>query len=281
MNLTARTKVAAVIGSPVGHSLSPVIHNAAFVAHGDDWVYGAFEVDPQRATAAIDAMRVLGIAGLSITMPHKELVMDALDEVHAEAQLVRAVNTVARSAEGRLVGYNTDGVGCIDALIRAGADMSSVGVVGAGATARAIVAALARAGSRVAVANRSQDRRREAVAVGNTARSRSTIEVGVETLGECPTIVNATPLGMEGVAPDALPFDARALTSRHTVLDVVYHPLETALLRAARLCGARVVDGLDMLCAQAARQQEVWLGRLPDVALMRQAALRELSQRQR
>lgn len=281
MSVSATTRVAAVIGSPVRHSLSPIIHNAVFEAHGDDWVYGAFEVDPQHAAAAIDAMRVLGIAGLSITMPHKEMVISALDEVRPEAQLVRAVNTVVRTAEGRLVGHNTDGLGCVDALRTAGADTSFVGVVGAGATARSVIAALASSGSKVAVVNRTADRLAHAVAVGNTVRAGSTVAISLDAIGECTTIINTTPQGMTGVAPDVLPVDGAVFASRHTVLDAVYHPLDTGFLQAARHRGARVVDGLDMLCAQAARQQELWLGRLPDVTLMRQAALRELSRRQR
>jgi len=276
MTVTSHTSIAAVIGNPVRHSLSPVIHNAAFVANGDDWVYGAFEVQAEYATAAIDAMRILGVAGLSITMPHKELVMAALDDVSADAALVRAVNTVVRS-EGKLIGHNTDGIGCVDALTNAGADLSSVAVIGAGATARAVIAALVKVGAQVSVVNRSPARLADAVAVGNTVRVKSTIAVEQAAVGECATIINTTPLGMAGVAPEALPFDVQVLSARHTVLDAVYHPLETALLRAARLRGAKVVDGLDMLCAQAARQQELWLNRRPDVALMRRAALAELA----
>jgi len=278
---TSRTRMAAVIGSPVRHSLSPVIHNAAFKAYGDDWTYGAFEVRPEHAAAAIDAMRILGIAGLSVTMPHKEMVMAALDEVSPGAALVRAVNTVVRRDDGRLVGHNTDGVGCLDSLVQAGADMSSVAVIGAGATARAVVAALAAHGARVHVANRTAARRDDAVRIGNAARAGSTNDVELAAVGECATIINTTPQGMHDVSPDALPIDVAELRSSHTVLDAVYHPLETRLLREARARGCRVVDGLDMLCAQAARQQELWLGRLPDVVLMRVAALGELAKSQR
>lgn len=281
MTPTSRTKIAAVIGSPVQHSLSPVIHNAAFSARGDDWVYAAFEVAPADAVAAIDAMRVLGIAGLSVTMPHKELVMSALDELHHRAVLVRAVNTVARESDGRLVGYNTDGDGCVDALVRAGADLSNVAVVGAGATARSVIASLAGVGACVRVANRTTARLEEAVLIGNTVRPGSTKAVDIARVTECSTIVNTTPQGMTGVAPDAKPFDTASLAARHTVLDAVYHPLETRLLSEARASGCTIVDGLDMLCAQAARQQEVWLGRRPDVALMRSAALDELTKSQR
>lgn len=279
--VSARSCVAGVIGSPVSHSLSPVIHNAAFAAHGDDWVYVAFEVRPEDAGAAIDAVRVLGITGLSVTMPHKELVIDALDHVDSQAAVVRAVNTVVRTSEGRLVGYNTDGTGCVDALTAAGADLSSVGVIGAGATARSVIAALATAGSRISVVNRSADRLAAAVEIGNSTRSGSTIAGGADSIGECATIINTTPQGMEGVANGVLPLDVNVVSERHTVMDAVYHPLDTELLLAARQRGARTVDGLEMLCAQAARQQELWLGRRPDVRLMREAALVELSRRQR
>lgn len=281
MTPTSRTKIAAVIGSPVRHSLSPAIHNAAFAAHGDDWVYGAFEVEPEHAVAAIDAMRILGIAGLSVTMPHKEMVIPALDVVDGSATLARAVNTVVRDADGRLVGHNTDGSGCVDALSRAGADLSCVAVVGAGATARAVIAALAALGSRVCVANRTTARLDEAVKVGNGSRSGSTTAVPIDAVGECPTIINTTPQGMAGVSPDAVPFETKTLGPQHVVLDAVYHPLETRLLREARARGSKTVDGLDMLCAQAARQQELWLGRRPDVSLMRDAALKELAKSQR
>ena len=275
------TQIAAVIGSPVRHSLSPAIHNAVFAAHGDDWMYAAFEVQPEHATAAIDAMRILGIAGLSITMPHKEMVMAALDEVHPAAKLVGAVNTVVRNGN-LLVGHNTDGIGCVDALSAAGADLSSVAVIGAGATARAVIAALAAHGARVTVVNRSPARLATAVAVGNSARAESTFAGVLLDVGACATIVNTTPVGMadvSGTAPDALPFDVQVLTSRHSVLDAVYHPLNTPLVQAARARGANVVDGLDMLCAQARRQQQLWLGRLPDVSLRRGAALAELAKR--
>lgn len=277
MTPSGSTRVAAVIGSPVRHSLSPAIHNAAFREHGDDWTYVAYEVEPRNAAAAIDAMRILGLAGLSVTMPHKELVMPALDDIDEHASVIRAVNTVVRDANGRLVGHNTDGRGGVDALAQAGADLSSVAVVGAGATARALIAALAERGSNVCVANRSPERLRNAVAVGNQVRHGSTVAVVAAGLAEHPTIINTTPLGMNGIAPDELPLEVGALGTGHCVLDVVYHPLETAFIRAARSRGCQIVDGLDMLCAQAARQQELWLGRRPSTELMRRAALGELT----
>ena len=278
-------QLAAVIGSPVRHSLSPAIHNAAFAHHGDAWVYLAFEVQPQHAAAAVDAMRVLGISGLSVTMPHKEMVLGALDDLSDDARLVGAANTVVRDSSGRLIGHNTDGAGCVDALQRAGADLGSVAVVGAGATARAVVVALVGAGASVGVVNRTSERRSIAVRIGNSVRSNSTNAIEPEDLAAFPTIINTTPVGMHGLGAEdntkATPFDVSRLHTGQFVLDAVYHPLETTLLRAVRERGGTAVDGLEMLCAQAARQQELWLGRRPDVALMRAAALAELAASQR
>lgn len=286
--VTASTRVAGVIGSPVRHSLSPVIHNAAFRAHGDPWVYVAFEVAPHEATLAVNAMRVLGLAGLSVTMPHKELVVSELDRVDERAKAIGAVNTIVREGDGTLSGHNTDGVGCVDALRRAGvldADRAAasgvhVAVVGAGATARAVIAALVDVGVRVGVVNRSIERAEAAVALGNGLRAGSTFRLEPGDVADADVLINATPLGMNGVAAQQSPVPLEMVSSRHTVLDAVYHPLVTPLLARAQAVGATVVDGLDMLCAQAARQQHLWLGRSVDVAIMRDAALGEIQTRQ-
>lgn len=277
---SARTRVAGVIGDPIQHSLSPAIHNEAFRVHGDDWVYVAFPVSAANAVAAIGAMRAFGVSGLSVTMPHKELVVSALDHVDASARAIGAVNTIVRDGDS-LIGYNTDGVGCLDALHRAQARLGSVAVIGAGATARAIIAELARVEVKVGVLNRSVQRGKAAVALGNRIRPGSTEAISPRQLSEVDVIINATPLGMRGVAEGEMPLDPDLVSEHHTVLDAVYHPLTTALLEHAAARGANVVDGLDMLCAQAARQQELWLGRLPDVSLMRRAALNELENLQR
>jgi shikimate dehydrogenase len=143
-----------------------------------------------------------------------------------------------------------------------------------------VIAALVHEGAQVAVANRSATRQSDAVALGNAVRANSTVAIGLHDAAQCATIINTTPQGMAGVAQDSTPLEAESLAAHHTVLDAVYHPLETVFLRQARARGARIVDGVSMLCAQAARQQELWLGRLPDVALMRRAALEELAKSQ-
>jgi shikimate dehydrogenase len=273
--ITGATRVAAVIGHPVRHSLSPALHNAAFQQLGVDWVYTAFEVMPGGAQAAIDAMRVLGLGGLSVTMPHKEMVADAVDSLDPAAAALRSVNTVVPQADGLLMGYSTDGAGFVASLAAAGVKVHgrTVCVLGAGAAARAIVDALARAGAaRIAVLNRTFSSAQQAVELAG--------DVGVlgvaSDVREAQIVVNATSIGM---GSQDLPFDVAALHAGQVVADIVYHPRDTALLQAARAAGAVAVDGLGMLVHQAALQQQLWHGLVPDVTVMAAAAERELAAR--
>jgi len=268
------TRVAGVIGSPVTHSLSPAIHNAAFAAGGVDAVYGAFEVAPGRAGAALDAVRTLGLLGLSVTTPHKEDVADAVDELAPAAAALHSVNTVVVGRAGQLVGHSTDGDGFVAAVAAAGVELTGtrVALVGGGAAARSLVDALGRAGvADIAVINRSESRAEVAAALTPTGRVGS-----VDDIGAADVVVNATSVGM-GTAE--LPFDVARLRPDQVVADVVYHPLETALLAAAGERGCRTVDGLAMLVHQAVLQQELWLGFRPDSAVLRAAAEDELVRR--
>jgi shikimate dehydrogenase len=275
VTITASTKVAGVIGSPVGHSLSPALHNAAFAAAGADWVYGAFEVPPGRGAAAVEAMRTLGLAGLSVTMPHKEDVAAAVDELDPAAAALRSVNTIVVLADGRLRGHSTDGDGLVAALRHGEADPAGkrVAVLGAGAAGRAVVDGLRRAGAaQIVVVNRSGDK---ADAAAELAAGRGRVGTSAE-IRDCDIVVNATSVGM---GTEDLPFDVSLLRPGHVVVDLVYHPLDTSLLRHARQRGARTIDGLEMLVHQAALQQELWLGTLADTRVMRAAAVRELGRR--
>jgi len=276
--ITATTRVAGVIGSPVRHSLSPVIHNAAFAAAGLDWVYTAFEVVPGGGAAALAAMRALGIAGLSVTMPHKEDVAAAVDVLDPASAALRTVNTVVLQPDGRLAGYSTDGPGFIASLRAADVEPSGmrVVVVGAGAAARSVIDALRRAeADQITVVNRSADRAAVAAALaGRHGRVGEITDIPAADL-----VVNATSIGMGSTET---PFDTGLLRRGQVVADLVYHPLHTALLVAAGDVGARAVDGLGMLVHQAVLQQELWTGRRPDPAVMRAAAEAELvSRRQR
>jgi shikimate dehydrogenase len=266
--------VAAVIGHPVAHSLSPTLHNAAFAAGGLDWTYVAFDVAPGAAARALDAVRTLGIGGLSVTMPHKTDVAAAVDQLAPAAAALRSVNTVARGDDGQLVGHSTDGDGFVASLAEAGiaVDGACVVVVGAGGAARSVVDALGRAGAAdVAVVNRTPERAAEAAALARVGRTGS-----LEEVTAADVVVNATSVGM---GADELPFDPALLRPGQVVADLVYHPLETALLAAARLAGCTPVDGLGMLVHQAVLQQVLWTGVRPDPSVMRAAAEAELARR--
>ena len=273
--ITGATRVAAVIGSPVRHSLSPALHNAAFEQLGVDWVYTAFEVAPGRAQAAVDAMRALGLGGLSVTMPHKEAIAQAVDSLDPAAAALRSVNTVVPQADGTLKGYSTDGAGFIASLAAAGVDVAgrTVCMLGAGGAARSLADALARAGvTRVAVVNRTFSTADETVRLAAGVGVHGT----VADIRSADIVVNATSIGM---GSQDLPCDPGLLRAGQVVADIVYHPRQTALLTAAAATGATTVDGLGMLIHQAALQQQLWHGLVPDIATMTAAAERELAAR--
>lgn len=271
---TAATRVAGVIGDPVRHSLSPVLHNAAYRALGLDWVYAAFEVPPGRVAGALAGMRSLGIEGLSVTMPHKATVARFVDELTPAARRLGAVNTVIRHGE-RLLGDNTDGGGFLDSLrLDLGVDPAGRRclVLGAGGAARAVVLALADAGAaEVAVWNRTRSRAAGAASLAGAAGR----VVEEATVTGVDLVVNATPAGMDGVQAD-LPVELEGLGSGQVVVDLVYHPQVTPLVAAARDRGATASGGLGMLLHQAGRQVRAWTGMDPPLAAMSAAALSAL-----
>ena len=264
------------------HSLSPALHNAAYRELGLDWVYAAFEVPAGSTGAALDAMRVLGLAGLSITMPHKTAAAERCDDLSPDAAALQSVNTVC-IVEGRLAGDSTDGEGFLRSLREAGHDPADVPavVLGGGGAARAVSLALGRAGAHVTVCAR---RPSAAAAAAHLAGGEAAAwDDRGPVAKRCVFVVNATPIGMagagtgadRGTAPGAghepaLPPDA--LGPNQVCVDLVYHPRDTSLLRAARERGAAVVDGLGMLVHQAGLQVEAWTGRSAPIAAMRAAA---------
>ncbi len=268
--ITGQTRLAAVIGHPVGHSLSPRIHNAAFAATGLDWVYVALDVAPGEAVAALDGMRALGIAGLSVTMPHKDAVAAAVDELTPEAAALGAVNCVV-NRDGHLIGHNTDGDGFVRGL-RADLGFEPVGrhcvVVGAGGAGRAVVLALVRHGAeRVVVINR--DQRRATVAAG-LAGDRGAVGT-VADLAAADLVVNATSMGMG--ADGSLAFPVEGVPEGAIVVDLVYDPPVTPLLLACERRGIRATNGLGMLVHQAAVAFELWTGVPAPIEAMTQAVL--------
>ena len=273
--ISARTRLAVVIGDPVRHSLSPALHNAAYREMGIDWVYVALEVPAGSAGAALAGLAALGIAGCSVTMPHKTAAAEACAVLTPAAAALRSVNTVT-VVDGHLEGDSTDGPGFLAALAEAGVVPSGLRVLlcGAGGAARAVADALGRAGADVVVTARRTDAAAETAALAGGSTVPWTDRDSA--VSECAVVVNATPIGMGGdgatvVAPGAL-------LPGQIVADLVYHPLDTALLRAARERGAQSVDGLGMLVHQAALQIRRWTGSEAPIAAMRTAARAELTE---
>ena len=266
---TGTTRLGAVIGHPIRHSLSPTIYNAAFAAVDLDWVFVAFDVAEGAGGDAVHAMRVLGIDWLSVTMPHKAVAADAVDELTDDARALHAVNCVV-NREGRLVGHSTDGAGFVRAL-QAEVGFTPAGrscaVLGAGGAARAVVLALARAGaSEVVVFNRTRSRAEEAAALAaDVARVGSDPDVTGADL-----VVNATSVGMGGDARS--PIDPDRLREGQVVADLVYEPPVTRLLAAAAARGLVTVNGVGMLVQQAGLQFEQVIGQPAPIDAMDEAA---------
>ncbi len=265
--------LAGVIGWPVTHSRSPAIHTAAAEATGADLVYVAFPVAPTATAEAVAAMRTLGLRGLSVTMPHKELVLPHLDELTEAARALGAVNCITNT-DGHLVGDNTDGEGFVLGLShdsgRSIADRHVV-VVGAGGAARAIVRACADAGaSTVTVLNRTAERAESAAAMAGTAGRAN----DPSALGTADIVVNATPCGMAGTDhADRLPFDVDATAPHAEIVDIVYNPRLTPLLAAARQSDRIAHGGLSMLAGQAAAQFTSWTGLQAPLSTLMAAAI--------
>ncbi len=262
---TAKTKLVAVIGDPVRHSLSPVMFNSAFRALGMDWLYVALPVKLGSSRAAIDGIRALNIVGLSVTTPHKETVAAAVDQLSPVAMKLGAVNCVRRSGEV-LIGENTDGKGFVES-VRSGLGLepgrSKVVVVGAGGAARAVILALAEAGATIAVVNRTKDKAEKIVdqmAMKNVSTS------GFESISDADLVVQATSLGMGN--DDPLPFDPNLIGKGQTLVDLIYHPERTPIVAAAAEHGAQTANGVGMLLHQAGEQFRIWTGEKPPLQVM-------------
>ena len=279
--ISGHTRIAALIGSPARHSLSPVILNAAFEELGLDWRFVVFEVPVGEGEVAVAAMRTLGLGGMSVTMPHKDAAFAAVDDRTPVAEALGAVNCVFRDGT-RLVGDNTDGAGFLASLsVDHGVEVAGrrCVVVGAGGAGRAVARALGEAGAAdVAVVNRSPAPARRAAELAGPAGRVG----GPEDVAQADLVVNATPLGMGGRADDdvvTLPVDATALHDGQVVADLVYFPTTTPLLAAAAERGAVVVTGVGMLVHQAAHALRRWSGVEPPVVVMAAAATAELGRR--
>ncbi|MFC6717403.1 shikimate dehydrogenase [Natrialbaceae archaeon GCM10025810] len=259
-----------LLGNPVGHSLSPPMHEAAYEELGLEARYVTFEPDADRETLerAIDGARALGVRGLNVTIPFKR---DALAFVEPDdlAERIGAVNTIDLSGSGTPTGHNTDAIGALRALRDHGVmiEGATAVVVGAGGAGRAIAFGLADAGATVSIANRTESTARD-LADAVPEASGHGLEELPDLLAEADVLVNATSVGME---EDASPVPAEALRGDLAVMDAVYRPLETRLLREAADAGATTIDGAWMLLYQGVEALEIWTGEEAPVDAMNDA----------
>lgn len=267
MKIDATTKVVALLGYPVKHSFSPTMHNAAFEKLGLNYRYVAFEVKPELLKEAVDGVRALGLAGVNVTVPHKENVVKHLDEIDPEASFIGAVNTIVNN-EGRLKGYNTDGRGFMRSLEEKNIDVEGkkILIVGSGGAARAIGYYLSEKASELYVFDVIKDK---AMALTEDLKKRGNVTHlnSLESLASMDIIINATPLGLK--EEDPLPFDLSTITPKHIVGDLIYK--ETRLLREAASLGCGTFNGLGMLIWQGALAFEIWTGKTSPYEIMRDA----------
>ena len=284
MSINGKTRVCGIIGDPVEHSLSPVMHNAAFKELGLNIVYVAFTVTKNELEDAISGARSLGLLGLNVTMPHKNAVINYLDETDSAAKAMGAVNTILNE-RGKLFGYNTDGKGAMIALQENGVDPEEqkMLILGAGGAAKAIAFQAAQEAEELVILNRTPEKAKQLADLlhkqfGTKAKGTTlSAEVLKKELENTDILVNATSVGMN---PDvnASPVPAELLSRDLCVMDIVYNPLETKLMKDATSAGAKVVSGLEMLLYQGAVAFEIWTNCPSPVEVMKEAALTKLAE---
>ena len=268
-----------VMGDPIAHSKSPAMHNAALKAAGVNGIYMPLHVHPEPLQAAIRGIVALGYRGVNVTIPHKEQVMSYLDEIDESARLIGAVNTIVNK-DGKLIGYNTDGIGYVRSLKEeAVPDLAGkrIAVLGAGGAARGVIYALAlEKPERIHILNRTAERAIELAADlrahGLGEITGSGMEEAAVVLASADIVINTTAAGMHPHVDD-VPVDPALIRADAAVSDLIYNPLETRLLRESRLRGCTVHGGLGMFVYQGAVAFEHWFGIQAPVDTMRQAVL--------
>jgi shikimate dehydrogenase len=270
MIINTKTSLYAVFGNPVSHSLGPVMHNSAFEYTCINAVYLAFRVPD--INIAIASARTLGIKGISVTIPHKIEVIKYLDDIDDTALKIGAVNTVINN-DGRLKGYNSDGIGAVKALSeKTKITGKRVAIIGAGGAARAIGFCIKNEGGIITVVNRSAGKG-ERLAEDLSSDYRPLSDIGDI---KCDIQINTTPLGMYP-RTDEMPVEVRHFEKGMVVMDIVYNPLKTRFLREAEKAGFITVDGVSMFVYQGAFQFELWTGIKAPVNIMKKAVLDALT----
>ena len=282
--ISAKTKFCGLIGDPIEHSVSPVMHNAAFSSLGLDYIYLPLRVARDNLAKAIDGLKVLNIRGLNVTIPHKVAVIPLLDEMEPLAEKIGAVNTIVND-KGRLKGHNTDAGGFLKTLLGRGVEPrdKKVVVLGAGGASRAISFTLVERGAEIVILNRKLEMD-WAVKLASSisqfsAKEVKALELNDENLSSvleaADILVNATSVGMSPNSNNS-PLPAKLLKPELVVFDVVYNPLKTRLLAEAEAAGAETISGIDMLVWQGALTFELWTGAKAPIDIMKAKTIEAL-----
>lgn len=282
--ISGKTRICGIIGDPIGHTMSPVIHNAAFKKLGLDYIYIPFRVSKEELGRAVEGIRALNIRGFNVTIPHKVAIMPMLDGLAPLAEKIGAVNTVVNN-DGDLRGYNTDATGFLQALLKQGVEPrgKNTVILGAGGASRAVSYILAERGAHLTILNRqlemdwaeelasriSDDFGKEVKALELSFENLATV------LGRAEMLVNATSVGMSPNSEDT-PVPAQLLKSDLVVCDIVYNPIKTRLVKEAKAAGARTIGGINMLIWQGALAFEKWTEQPAPFELMHKEAIKAL-----
>ena len=273
--ITAKTKILGVIGHPIEHSMSPIMHNTAINDLKLDYVYLAFDIEPQDLSKAIDGIRALNIKGISVTIPHKEAIMEYLDEIEPIAKNIGAVNTI-KNKNGYLKARNTDGAGGKQSLIENGCELSDKKVlfIGAGGAARALSYFLAEDVAQIIFLNIRKERSK---LLAKELNEKTGVKTFADSISNknlkkfCSTsdiLINASPIGMYPKIEET-PVPKEFLHKNLFVFDIIYNPLKTKLLKNAEDIGCKTLGGLDMLVNQGFLAFEWWTEKTPKKELMR------------
>ncbi|MBD3214215.1 MAG: shikimate dehydrogenase [Candidatus Lokiarchaeota archaeon] len=283
-SIDSKTSLLCLIGWPIKHSMSPIMHNAVLQKLKLNYVYLAFNVKKEELKPAINGIKALDIKGVNITIPHKETIIPYLDEIDPLAAKIGAVNTIKKK-NGVLIGKNTDAEGAKKSLLDEGCTLSgkNVLVLGAGGASRAVCFALADDVDKIFIANRTEKRalslakqinkKTDGIAEGHS----NTKPILERLISNSQILINTTPIGMHPKT-DEMPLPENMLHRNLFVFDAIYNPLKTKLLKKAEKKGCRILGGLDMLVNQGALAFEYWTGKTPDTHLMKTIILEYLEE---
>lgn len=281
--ITACTKILCVIGHPIEHSMSPIMHNAIIQDLGLDFAYVAFDVRPENLKGAVEGFRALNVIGINVTIPHKETIINYLDTMDDVAQNIGAVNTI-KNDNGNLIGRNTDAEGGRKALIDADCQISgkNLMILGAGGAAKALCYSLAKNTNKIVIVNRTEERavklaeevgEKFGVNIEGKNNSKRSLK---DDLKKVDVLINTTPIGMYPNV-DNTPVPKEFLHPELYIFDVIYNPLETKLVKDGKEIGCKTLGGLDMLVNQGALAFEWWTNKKPNINLMKKKIIEFLN----